>query len=164
MFKAHITKLTETLSEFGNPLWLFGPWVLSSLEGTVKKCRCPVVSNILQFAQSECGSSFSTFPQNTSSMETGQFQIFLRSMLQVTHSRQIRVSLWEPFMMSMFKMQRTGHVPVENLQLCAKERVKGRGRFLFKLKNKKLTSRKCRVTAERLPQQLRFTDFQIRSP
>ena len=62
------------------------------------------------------------FPQNTESMETGQFQIFLRSMLQVTHSRQIRVSLWEPFMMSMFKMQRTGHVPGKPPIVCAKER------------------------------------------
>ena len=61
------------------------------------------------------------FPQNTARMETGQFQIFLRSMLQVTHSRQIRVSLWEPFMMSMFKMQRTGHVPGKPPIVCAKE-------------------------------------------
>lgn len=115
---------------------------------------------VLQFAQKECGSSFPPhFPQNTSSMETGQFQIFLRSMLQVTHSRQIREKPWEPFMMSMFKMQRTVMF-LENLQCSAKERVKGRGEISFKLKTK-FTSRKCRVTAERLPQQLRFTDFKL---
>lgn len=40
---------------------------------------------------------------------------------------------------------------------------KAEGDFSFKLKNKKLTSRKCRVTAERLPQTQVFR-FQITSP
>lgn len=77
------------------------------------------------------------FPQNMENLETIQFQIFLWSTLQVTHSRQIRISLWGPFMMNMFKMQRTDHVPLKPPIVCVKERergVKGRGRFLIQIK------------------------------
>lgn len=66
------------------------------------------------------------------SVETLQFQNFIRSTSEATHSGQTRIRLWAPFMTNTFKTQRMGHVPVKPQNVCVKEReVKGRGRFLF---------------------------------
>lgn len=162
MFKERITKLTETLSEFRNLLWLFGSWVYHHWKMDCKRnADAPWFLISCSLLKLSVAQVLSNVLQNVESVETLQFQNFIRSLLEVTHSRQKRIRFWGPFTTSVFKLQRMGHVPGKPPNVWKKEKSKAEGDFSFKLKNKKLTSRKCRVTAERLPQQLRFSDFKL---
>lgn len=60
--------------------------------------------------------------ENMESVETLQFQNFLRSTLEAPHSGQTGIRLWAPFRANTSKMQGMGHAPVKPQKVCVCER------------------------------------------
>lgn len=103
---------------------------LSSLGlGLQKECRCPIVSDLLPFAQSGCCPTSSKFSWNY-----GECWDTSISKFHMVHTFWSGKSKGQGhFTTDMSKMQRMGHVPVTLPNVCERNKkgVKGRGRFLF---------------------------------
>lgn len=152
MFKERITELPETLSECRSPLWLSEHRPEVECGGNAGAPLLPMACPLFNARAAQLPFRFPL------KIRTFPFQNFpsLQHRLCVEDQRDEAPEAFGG-------KQEQGQVPGSPPDVRKKE-FKAEEDFFSKLKNKKLTSRKSRVRAERLPQRLRFFRFQIRSP